>query len=124
LNLVRTSLGLLMLLFIGVQYNDPDGPLWALVYALPALLMGVCVLRARWLEALAGRWLVTAVVVALALAAWLAWPQTPGFWRQEVWWEEEAAREGMGLMIAATVAACALPVAWRRAAGTPRSHAR
>ncbi|MGR3609855.1 MAG: hypothetical protein ACU0BN_13505 [Sulfitobacter sp.] len=28
------------------------------------------------------------------------WPQTPGFWRQEVYWVTEEAREGMGMMIA------------------------
>jgi len=31
--------------------------------------------------------------------AWF-WPQTPGFWHQEVWWVTEEAREGMGMMIA------------------------
>ncbi len=27
------------------------------------------------------------------------WPRMPGFWRHEIWWEEETAREGMGMMI-------------------------
>lgn len=101
-----------MLLFIGVQYNDPDGALWALVYGLPALLMGLCVVRYSRLPSLTGRCLTTGIVVALAGAAVIAWPESPGFWRQEVWWEQESAREGMGLMIACVVAACALPVAW------------
>jgi len=101
-----------MLLFIGVQYDDPDGPLWALVYAVPALLMGLSVWRTGWLRVPGGRWAVSAAVLVLTVSTWLAWPDTPGFWRREVWWEEEAAREGMGLMIAALVAACALPVAW------------
>jgi hypothetical protein len=29
-------LGLIMLLFAGVQYNDPDGPLWVVIYGVPA----------------------------------------------------------------------------------------
>jgi len=111
-----------MLLFIGVQHNDPDGPLWALVYGAPAVLMGVCVWRDHWLRTV--RWLVAAAVAVLALSAWFAWPQTPGFWHREVWWEEEAAREGMGLMIAALVAACALPVAWRADRGRDRGRDR
>ena len=31
------------------------------------------------------------------------WPTTPGWWRQEVWWETETAREGMGMMIVLVV---------------------
>ena len=27
----------------------------------------------------------------------------PGFWRKDVWWVEETAREGMGMMIAFAV---------------------
>jgi hypothetical protein len=31
------------------------------------------------------------------------WPQVPGFWHKEVWWNEETAREGMGVMAALVV---------------------
>jgi hypothetical protein len=27
------------------------------------------------------------------------WPTVPNFWLKEVWWVEETAREGMGVMI-------------------------
>ena len=48
---------------------------------MPQLLLGLC-------------------LVLAILGTIFYWPQTPGFWRMEVWWETEAAREGMGMMIA------------------------
>src|SRR5690606_6185866 len=30
-------LGILMLAFVAVQYNDPDGPIWMAIYAVPAI---------------------------------------------------------------------------------------
>ena len=34
---VYILLGLLMVAFAAVQYNDPDGPLWAAIYLVPAV---------------------------------------------------------------------------------------
>jgi hypothetical protein len=38
----------------------------------------------------------------------------PGFWRKDVWWVEETAREGMGVMIAFAVLIAVLATALLR----------
>ena len=109
-----TVLLCLMLLFALAQHNDPDGPLWAAVYAVPAAAMLACLARPAALATLPGRVALGLALAALAVGTWLAWPETPGFWRREVWWELEEAREGMGLAVALAVTAVALPFARRR----------
>ena len=92
-----------MLLFIAVQINDPDGLVWAAIYAVPALLMLLVVARPNCFTALNGkivRWLAVALMVVGTV---VFWPKTPGFWQQSVWWETESAREGMGMMVALMV---------------------
>ena len=42
------------------------------------------------------------------------WPAVPNWWRKDVWWHEETAREGMGLMIAFAVSLVAWLGAGRR----------
>jgi len=37
-------------------------------------------------------------VAAVAAVVW-TWPASEGFWRRDIWWESEAVRESMGLMI-------------------------
>lgn len=93
-------LGLTMLGFAAVQYNDPDALLWAVYYLVPAGWAGLAafrpaILRSRKVE----RWLRVSVAAWLGLVAFY-WPQVPDFWVREVWMNEETAREGMGLMIA------------------------
>ena len=99
---------LLMILFIGVQYNDPDGSLWILIYGVPAVWTAIAAFRSPWL----GNKLVHALLLSCMAAAtagmFFYWPETPGWWRQDVWWETETAREGMGMMIVAVV----LSVVW------------
>lgn len=102
---------LLMLAFAAVQWNDPDGPLWAAIYAVPAVLMLVVVLRSSLLSSVAGKLIVGFIVLALLIATVLAWPQQDAFWTRDVWWEEETAREGMGLLIALLVSCVAIPAA-------------
>jgi hypothetical protein len=81
-------IGVVMLAFAAVQYNDPDGVLWAVYYLVRST-------QGR-------RWLWASVAVWLGLVIFY-WPAMPGFWRPEVFMVEvegEVAREGMGLMIA------------------------
>ena len=89
----------LLILFVVVQYNDPDGPLWAVIYGVGALWCGAVALRPlavrRSPNSLA---LGATLVAAIGGMAWY-WPDTPHWWWQEVWWETETAREGMGMMI-------------------------
>ncbi len=105
---------LLMLLFIGVQFNDPDGVFWAVVYSMSAQLLLIAVI---WPQAYSKpllnvlRWV---YVVTLAVGVIYFWPKTPNFWRQDVWWETETAREGMGMMIACLAAASVFLVRAKR----------
>ncbi|MCG6902805.1 MAG: transmembrane 220 family protein [Rhodobacter sp.] len=89
----------LLILFTLVQYNDPDALLWGAIYGIGALWCGIAGFRP---SRLAGGWPRTLLTVCLVLGAfgviWY-WPRTPGFWRQEVWWVTETAREGMGMFI-------------------------
>ncbi|MBI5719407.1 MAG: hypothetical protein HZC37_17205 [Burkholderiales bacterium] len=107
LRALNLLLCLVMLAFVAMQYNDPDGPLWMLYYTVPALWAGVMAWRRdlpqrpRWRAALGASLVVWAGLMVFY------WPSMPGFWRKEVWWVEETAREGMGMMIAFAVVAFA-----------------
>lgn len=105
----------LLLLFAAVQVNDPDGMLWLVIYGVPGLLAGYGAWKPPALRSGAGRTgLLVLLVLAIAGTAYY-WPTTPDFWRQDVWWNTETAREGMGMMIV-TVALLimALPLVFRR----------
>ena len=104
-------LGLAMVGFAAVQYNDPDLLLWAGYYAVPAAWAFMAAFRLDVLRTPLG-----ARLQWVSLAVWLGlvifhWPAMPNFWRQEVFMAEETAREGMGLMIAWLV----LLIAWATA---------
>lgn len=101
-------LGILMLAFVAVQYNDPDGPLWMAIYAVPAIWAFLAAFRLPVLRSPIGRPLLWLSIAAGLAAVAYYWPQMPGFWHQEVWWNEETAREGMGVMLLLIV----LLVAW------------
>jgi len=109
MRLVSGVFGLLMIVFMAVQYNDPDTLYWSLVYGVAALWCGLAAFRPTVFSSPLWRGLLTAtVVLAVAGVVW-HWPKTPGFWQQDVWWVTETAREGMGMMIALF----AVVVAWR-----------
>lgn len=92
-------LAAVLLLFAGVQYNDPDFYFWGPVYLAPALWAGLAAGRpALLLRPLAVRGLF--LCLAAAVVGTVAyWPDDPAWWRRDVWWESEGAREGMGMMI-------------------------
>jgi len=94
---------LMMAFFITVQYNDPDGLLWAVIYLIPTVWAGLAAFRLQHIlgdRAIAILGL--SVIETLALTIYY-WPTTPGFWHQDVYWVTESAREGMGMMIASFV---------------------
>jgi hypothetical protein len=114
-------LGLAMLGFMAVQYNDPDGLLWVFYYGVPAAWAFVAAIRPQLLHASRTR-----LLLWLCAVAWLGlvifyWPTVANFWRSEVFMAEETAREGMGLMIAWVVTLCAL---FSAHAGKPITAAR
>jgi hypothetical protein len=100
---VNIALGLLMVAFAAVQYNDPDPEVWVPIYLISATwALAAAFLLPRIVSAPAIA-LLGLCVLAYAVLVVYYWPQTPGFWRQEVWWNDEEAREGMGMMIALAV---------------------
>ena len=96
-------LAVLMGLFAAVQYNDPDGALWAVLYGVPAIWAGLAWLRPHLLAGPLARGLLGACVLAGLVLVVVLWPPAEEWWRTDVWWESEASREGMGLMLAAGV---------------------
>ena len=92
-----------MLLFMAVQYNDPDGLMWMLIYAVPALWSAVAAFWRLWFDRLACRILLLMSIAASFAGVVYFWPLVPQFWTRAVWYEVETAREGMGLMIVAVV---------------------
>lgn len=113
MRIVNGVLCLLLILFTAVQYNDPDYLLWGLIYGTGAIFAGFAAFR----PGLFASSRVT-TVFALCLTASLGglyfyWPTTPNWWMQDVWWETETAREGMGMMILVAAMLFAGLTVWR-----------
>lgn len=108
MRIVSAVFCLFMILFAGVQYNDPDAIYWVVIYGVAAFWCGMAAFRPN---VISGRLWRAALIVTLGLmvvgVVW-HWPRTPGFWKQDVWWVTETAREGMGIM----VALIAVGIAW------------
>jgi len=114
MRILNIVLFLLMILFMAVQYNDPDGPKWVAIYSVPALWALLGALRPLWLSIpLLKALLWLSVITALAGMLYY-WPKTPGWWTKDVWWETETAREGMGMMIVLVVLLVVSLAAWRQ----------
>lgn len=111
---VNMLLGLVMLGFAAVQYNDPDALLWIVIYLVPAAWAFAAAFRLEQVRSQAGERLLWVSLVIGAATTVFYWPTMPGFWRKEVWWVEETAREGMGVMIAMAILIVALATALLR----------
>lgn len=99
---MRILLGLLlllMLLFGAVQYNDPDGVLWMIIYTVPAVWCGLVLYKPTLFTRIPINIVYWASVALTVIGVVYYWPITPRFWTKEVWYNVETAREGMGLMI-------------------------
>ncbi len=107
-------LGVMMVAFAAVQYNDPDMLLWIVIYLIPAAWAFAAAFRLPQVRTLAGeRLLWLSVAIGLGTTVYY-WPAMPDFWRKDVWWVEETAREGMGVMIALGVLLVVLATALLR----------
>jgi len=100
------AIAALLILFVAVQYNDPDGPKWMVIYGVPALLAILCGLRPEVYHSVVLRGFLVLCMLAAVAGMVYYWPKSDKWWTQEIWWEVETAREGMGMMI--TVVALAL----------------
>jgi hypothetical protein len=99
MRVVNGFMCVLLAAFGAVQYNDPDFYFWMPVYAVPAVWAGLACYRPRRLSSPIARALLGLSLAAAVAGSWWFWPREAGFWQQEVWWESEPAREGMGMMI-------------------------
>lgn len=90
---------LLMLAFTGVQYNDPDGVWWGLIYLVPTVWALIAAFRPNLLAKPQVKRLLWISVAAGLVGVIFYWPDVDNWWLKEVWWVEETAREGMGMMI-------------------------
>jgi transmembrane protein TMEM220 len=111
---VLILLGLVMVAFAAVQYNDPDTLVWATIYLVPAAWCFAAAFRPARVQSLAGERLLWACVAAGSALTVFYWPTMPNFWVKDVWWVEETAREGMGMMIAFAVLLLVLATALLR----------
>ena len=113
---------LMMLPFLAVQYNDPDGPMWIAIYLVPTVWAGLAAFRLdRVTGGRAMALLGLSVILTLALTVYY-WPTTTGFWHKDVWWVTETAREGMGMMIASVVILVAAWTIWKARGQTAPSE--
>ncbi len=96
---VNIVLALVMVGFAAVQYNDPDALLWIIIYLIPAAWAFAAAFRLPQVRSPAGERLLWATLVVGAATTVYYWPTMPEFWRKDVWWVEQTAREGMGVMI-------------------------
>ena len=96
---VNILLGVVMVAFAAVQYNDPDALLWIVIYLIPAAWAFAAAFYPSRTASPAGVALLAVSVLAGIGATIYYWPTMPEFWRKDVWWVEETAREGMGVMI-------------------------
>lgn len=78
------------------------------IYAVPMLWAAFAAFRPQSLSYRLPSILLPLCLLLSAAAMVYYWPKTPGWWKSEVWWEVETAREGMGMMIVLIV----LLVAW------------
>lgn len=101
MRILNGVLALILILFAAVQFNDPDGPLWMLIYGFPAFWTALAAIRPTALALKPLSMLLSLTVAVALLGVVYYWPDVPGWWRTDVWWETETAREGMGMMIAA-----------------------
>jgi hypothetical protein len=98
-------IAVLMLLFVLVQYNDPDGPLWMVYYGVAAIWAGLAAFKPRIFAGQVARGLLLASIIAAIGLTIFYWPPAEHWWDIDVWWESEESREGMGMMIVTLVLA-------------------
>lgn len=105
----------IMLLFAVAQYNDPDFTFWGPVYGIGALWTGFAAFSPATVRWGFGRAMLLVCVAAALYGVVYFFPETPNWWMQDVWWETETAREGMGMMIVLVSLLAAMAVGLRRA---------
>jgi hypothetical protein len=104
----------ILVLFAAVQWNDPDATLWGAIYLIAGIWAGVAAFRPAWLGGSVLRLAFVATCMGAVYGLIHYWPADAQWWMQDVWWEVEAAREGMGMMIVTAALAVAAGAAMLR----------
>lgn len=100
MRIIGILLASLMTLFATVQFNDPDGLFWSMVYGVPAILALIAALKPGWYEStILYSLLIICLLLAIAGTIYF-WPKIDSWWTKDIWWDVETVREGMGMMIA------------------------
>ena len=73
--------------------------LWGAIYGAAAIFTGFAAFRPGSYASPGFRGLYLVALIAAIFGLFYYWPDTPNWWMQDVWWETETAREGMGMMI-------------------------
>ena len=102
MRILSAILGAMLILFAVVQWNDPDGPIWMVIYGVGAIWCWLAALRPG-LFGIGPVYALLAVCFTAAVAGMVYfWPQVSNWWDIDVWWPEvtgETSREGMGMMV-------------------------
>jgi uncharacterized membrane protein HdeD (DUF308 family) len=97
--IVNTILGVLMIAFAAVQLNDPDSAIWIVYYLIGAAWALLAAFKNAWIRSPLGKGLLWLCILVALGGVIYYFPQMDRFWERDVWWNEETAREGMGVMI-------------------------
>lgn len=103
---LNVILALLMILFAAVQYNDPDGLMWVLIYLTAAVWAILAALRPTILRSRLGAGLLLFCIFLSVIGMVYFWPKMDRWWQKDVFLQEisgETAREGMGMMVVVLV---------------------
>lgn len=112
MRILNAILGVLLILFVVVQWNDPDGPVWMAIYGLGALWCLLAAFRPQVFHnaAVAGGFGLSFAAAIVGMIYF--WPDVSNWWDIDVWWPEltgETSREGMGMMV---LVLCLLAAGW------------
>lgn len=99
MRIVCIALGLLMLVFAAVQFNDPDGMIWMFYYLVAAAWAFLAAFRSQRARSAGAQVALWSCLAIATIGVIYYFPQMDRFWERDVWWAEETAREGMGVMI-------------------------
>lgn len=95
-------LGVLLIVFVCVQWNDPDGPMWMVIYGIGSLWCLLAAFRPGVYTAGAVFGLFALSLISAIGGVIYFWPEVTNWWDINVWWPEvtgETSREGMGMMV-------------------------
>jgi hypothetical protein len=107
-------LAMIALAVIAARGHELVWWLWAGYFVVPAFWAFMAGFRHRAFRSV--QWLgwLWACIAGWIVLLWQYWPQTPGFWRRQVWTNDMAARDGVSLAFAVVVLVVALFTAYRK----------